>query len=147
MSTNAAGWTSEEFLLIAERAYEIHLQGKHTEALTIIRGLLAIDPGNIYCLDAAAALSLALKRPDNALQYTSLLLSVSPAHDNAMARQCEANIVLGRYREAHDVLHLLKHTGSTALYKRMKMRLAAALRAPISAANAESTDRLNAITK
>src|SRR6516162_3414987 len=110
-------WTAENFHLIAERAYQLHLQGQHGQALTIICGLLALNPGDPYCLDAAAALSLALGQPQDAVQYASLLLDIYPHHSQALARRCEANVLLGRLQEARDDLSLLKRAGSKELYR------------------------------
>ena len=145
--TNDDNWTSEDFHLIAERAYELHLQGKHAEALTIICGLLALDPENTYALDAAAALSLALGRPADVLHYTSTLLSLSPHHNDAIARRCEAHILLGRFKDVRDDLEHLKRFDSKVLYTRMQIRLAAASRTPVSSSNTESFGQLTPITR
>ena len=126
MIANFGHWTAESFDLIAERAYQLHLQGRHGQALTIICGLLALDPGNPYCLDAAAALSLMLGWPQDALQYASRLLDIYPHHSRALARRCEANLLLGRLHEARNDLNLLQRAGNQELYRQARMRVKAA---------------------
>jgi hypothetical protein len=144
--TDATAWTREEFYLVAETAYELHAQGKNADALTIIRGLLAIDPTSIYCLDAAAALLLAIRQPEAALAYASRTLSLSPYYANAIARRCEANIQLRRFQDMQADLDLLKHINMKALYRRIQMRFAVALRASLSQSNSENLGQLHAIT-
>ncbi len=73
-----ATWTNGEIELVAERAYQLHLQGKHADAAIIFEGLLAIDPRNLYCLEALAALSLKLGSAEKALQYADRALALSP---------------------------------------------------------------------
>lgn len=119
------GWTAEEIRFIAELAYDLHLQGKNVEATAIFQGLIVIDPQNPYCLDALTALSLALDQPEEALRYASLLLHVLPHHAEAVARRCEANIRLHRLERVQPDLDLLKQTGATVHYNRVKMRMAA----------------------
>ena len=147
MIENFDNWTPENFHLIAERAYQLHLQGQHGQALTIICGLLALDPGNPYCLDAAAALSLALGRPADAVQYASLLLDTYPHHGQALARRCEANLLLGRLQEARDDLSLLKRAGSEELYRQACMRLTAASSLLDHPAKTERLRQLKTITE
>jgi predicted Zn-dependent protease len=142
----ADSWAPEDFYLIAQRAYELHRQGQHDQALVLVSGLLAINPGNTYCLDAAAALSLALGRPDDAIQYASRVLRISPDHIDAIARRCEANIQLRRFQKVEDDLEFLKHTGREQLYRRIKMRLLAASGISVSASSAESLAHSATIT-
>jgi len=118
-----ARWTADEIRLIAQRAYDLHLQGKNADAFEIFAGLIEIDPQNAYCLDALTALSLALDRPEQALEYASALLSRSPYHTEAIARRCEANMRLDRIEEAERDLELLEQAGSMVHYNRVKMRL------------------------
>jgi hypothetical protein len=40
-------WTADEIQLIAQRAYDLHLQGKNSDAFEIFAGLVAIDPENV----------------------------------------------------------------------------------------------------
>lgn len=145
--TMVANWESEDLHLIAETAYELHLQGKHAEALTIIEGVLTIDPSNIYALDAAAALSLTLRRPKDALDYASTLLNIAPDHNQARARRCEANILLGRLQYARYDVEKLNENASPALYLRVRMRLRAVSRMSTDTANSESFAGLSAITR
>ena len=121
-------WTADEIQLIAQRAYDLHLQGKNSDAFEIFAGLIAIDPQNLYCLDALTALSLALNQPEQALHYASALLRTAPHHTEAIARRCEANIRLDRLEDAQRDLELLKQAGATAHYNRVRMRVDAARR-------------------
>jgi predicted Zn-dependent protease len=125
---NGNSWTADEIQLIAQRAYDLHLQGKNFDALQIFAGLVAIDPQNVYCLDALTALSLALNQPEQALHYASALLRTAPHHTEAIARRCEANIRLHRLEDAQRDLELLKQAGATTHYNRMNMRVDAARR-------------------
>jgi len=121
-------WTADEIQLIAQRAFDLHLQGKNSDALQIFAGLIVIDPQNSYCLDALTALSLALNQPEQAVQYASELLRTLPHHTEAIARRCEANIRLHRLEEVQRDLELLKQAGATVHYNRMNMRVEAARR-------------------
>jgi predicted Zn-dependent protease len=124
----AATWEADEIQLIAQRAYDLHLQGKNADALQIFAGLIEIDPQNAYCLDALTALSLAMDQPEQALQYASALLSTSPHQTDAIARRCEANIRLHRLEDVQRDLELLKQAGAMAHYNRVNMRMDTARR-------------------
>ena len=120
----SATWTNAEIDLVAERAYELHLQGKHSDAAIIFEGLLAIDPQNVYCLEALAALSLKLGSPEDALKYADRALHLSPNQVQALACRCEANVVLNRFSEAQQDLESMKRLGAPGHVARLTMRLA-----------------------
>ena len=122
----AAPWSNAEIELVAERAYQLHLQGKDTEAAILFKGLLAIDPRNLYCLNALAALSLKLGSPEQALTYADRALAFSPNQIDALACRCEANIILNRLPEAQHDLESLKRLPARTHVARLGMRLAAA---------------------
>ncbi len=119
-------WTNAEIELVAERAYQLHLQGKHLDAAIIFEGLLAIDPRNVYCLEALAALSLKLGSAEDALEYADRALASSPDRVEALACRCEANVLLNRFVEAQHDLELMKLLRAKAHVARLTMRIASA---------------------
>ena len=119
-------WTNAEIELVAERAYELHLQGKHSDAAIIFEGLLAIDPRNVYCLQALAALSLKLGSLEDALEYADRALAFSPDCVEALACRCEVNVLLSRFAEAQQDLELMKHLRAGTHVARLDMRIASA---------------------
>lgn len=119
-----APWTNREIELVAERAYQLHLQGKHLDAAIIFEGLLAIDPRNVYCLEAMAALSLKLGSAQDALEYADRALAFSPNQVEALACRCEANILLNRFDEAQQDVESMKRLRAKAHVARLAMRIA-----------------------
>ncbi|MBV8809471.1 MAG: hypothetical protein JO033_12430 [Acidobacteriaceae bacterium] len=120
----SASWTNAEIHLVAERAYQLHLQGKHLDAAIIFEGLLAIDPRNVYCLEALAALSLKLGSAENAIEYANRTLAFSPDEVEALACRCEANILLNRFLEARQDLELMNQLRAKTHVARLTMRIA-----------------------
>ena len=123
-------WTREEIELVTERAYQLHLQGKNSEAFTIFEGLLAIDPNNLYCLEALAALSLSLGSAEQAVEYSSRALAVLPKHVTALACRCEANLLLNRFAPAQQDLESLKQLRAALHVARLTMRINSAVKFP-----------------
>lgn len=119
-------WTNAEIELVAERAYQLHLQGKHSDAAIIFEGLLAIDPRNLYCLEALAALSLKLGSAEDALDYADRALEFSPDRVEARACRCEANVLLNHFAEAQQDLELLRRLRAETQVARLAMRIASA---------------------
>jgi len=122
----AATWTNGEIELVAERAYQLHLQGKHVDAAIIFEGLLAIDPRNLYCLQALAALSLKLGSAEKALQYADRALALSPRDLEALACRCEANILLNRLAAARQDLEAINRLRAKSHAARLSLRIAQA---------------------
>jgi predicted Zn-dependent protease len=123
-----ASWTIAEFQLVAELAYELHLQGKDHDAAIIFEGLLALDPRNVYCLESLAALSLKLGSAAEALHYADRALQLSPNQVKALACRGEANVLLSRLKEAEDDLESMKQLSAHAQVARLGMRIANAER-------------------
>ncbi len=123
-----ASWTNTEIQLVAELAYQLHLQGKHQDAAIILKGLLAIDPRNVYCLEALAALSLKLGSAEEALEYANRALDFSPNQVEALACRCEANVLLNRFAEAQQDLESMRQLPAGAHVIRLAMRIANAER-------------------
>lgn len=117
-------WTREEIELVMERAYELCLQGKHQDGFIIFEGLLALDPGNVYCLESMAALSLTMGEPQNAIDYATLALTFAPRQTEALAKRCEANVILGRLGAAQQDLEALRLLRANAHVKRLSLRMA-----------------------
>jgi predicted Zn-dependent protease len=116
-------WTAEELGLVAERAYQLHLQGRDQEALTIFEGLVTIEPRNVYCLEALAALQLKAGAADRAVDYASRALAFSPRAIDAMACRCEANVMLNRITLAQQDLEMLKGLRANTQVARLNMRI------------------------
>ncbi len=119
-------WTNAEIELVAERAYHLHLQGKHLDATIIFEGLLAIDPRNVYCLEALAALSLKLGSAEDAFEYADRALAFSTDRVEALACRCEANVLLNRFAEAQQDLESIKQLRGETHVERLTMRIASA---------------------
>ncbi|HEY7211597.1 MAG TPA: hypothetical protein VH477_15085 [Bryobacteraceae bacterium] len=116
-------WTDREIKLLAERAYQLHLQGKYLDAAIIFEGLLAIDPRNIYCLQALSALNLKLGSIEDALGYANRALALLPEQVDALACRCEVNIQLKRFAAAQQDLRLLQQLRADAHVARLTMRI------------------------
>ena len=119
------GWTDDEVYLVAERAYSLYQQGRFREAAIIFRGLTALDPGNIYCRTALAAVSLALGDAQRAVQELSAILAQYPNDADTRARRCEAYCQLRRWDEARKDLEFLQRRGDRTHSQRLAWRLEA----------------------
>jgi hypothetical protein len=56
------GWTQEEVYYVAERGYRLYHEGRLLEAEVLFRGLIVIDPENVYCRKALRTISTGLGR-------------------------------------------------------------------------------------
>lgn len=120
-----AKWNHDFAYILSERGYLLHAEGRYDEALILFEGLLDLYPENLYYMDAATALYLALGRPEAALRLASTLLQRDVSHVQARMRRCEAYIVLRRFEEAEADARYLKKLGASNHAQRMEMRLAA----------------------
>jgi thioredoxin-like negative regulator of GroEL len=92
-------WTDEEVYLIAERGYELAMQGRYENACILFEGLLAAAPANLYARRALAAVQFTMGRQADALAT----LDADPStRRDARSRQLrfEAMLALGRRDEA-----------------------------------------------
>jgi tetratricopeptide (TPR) repeat protein len=121
-------WSGQWAYSVSERAYLLHTEGRHREALTLFEGLLEIDSRNLYYRDAVSALHLALGEAEEAVRQASIVLAADPNHKNALVRRCEGYVRLGMHKEAEDDLERLRRVGSNGDVRRMEMRLQAAER-------------------
>ena len=119
-----AHWSNEEIELLAERAYQLYLQGKNEDARIIFEGLIAIDPRNVYCLEALASLHLLLGSVQLAVDYADRALAFSPRRVNALACRCEGNLRLGRLQPAQQDLEVLAQLRAEAQVARLAIQLA-----------------------
>src|SRR5215831_6503772 len=75
MVQREAEWSREEIYYIAERAHHLYRQGRFNDAGILFEGLTAIDPDNVYCRKALAAVYMALKEYGIALRHLTAVLS------------------------------------------------------------------------
>jgi len=120
------GWTPEEIYLLADRGYALYHQGRYQEAGVIFEGLTVLDPLNSYCRSALAAICLALREPQRAVDELSFVLNLHPADHEARARRCEAYCELGNWNAASQDLAVLRRNGERNHAQRLAWRLQAA---------------------
>jgi tetratricopeptide (TPR) repeat protein len=123
-------WSEEDVYLVAERAHELYLQGRHREACVIFEGLVTVDPANAYCRDALGAVYMALGEPERALEELDLLLASYAGHADARARRCEILCRMGRTAEARREVARLASAGAFTHVPRLRLMLEAAGGAP-----------------
>ena len=94
-----SAWSEEEIYLIAERAYDLALQGRYDVAAVLFDGLVAAAPSNLYARRSLAAILIQSDRHADALK---VLEGDPAAARDSRARQLrfEAMIGLGRKAEA-----------------------------------------------
>jgi tetratricopeptide (TPR) repeat protein len=117
-------WSDEEIYLLADRGYAFYLQGQYLQAGVIFEALTLIDPENVYCRNALAAVSLALGETDRAVMELSCLLDQNPANLEARARRCEAYCEQQQWSKAADDLAILRRNGERHHVKRLAYRVA-----------------------
>jgi len=89
-----AVWTREEVYYIAERAHRLYRQGRFHDAGILFDGLIAVDPENLYCRKALAAVYMVLKDHGAAVRHLNALLARDRHDAEALAGRCEALISL-----------------------------------------------------
>jgi predicted Zn-dependent protease len=94
MVQREAEWSREEIYYIAERAHHLYRQGRFDDAGILFEGLTAIDPENMYCRKAMAAVHVALKEYGSALRHLTAVLSRDRFDAVALAGRCEALIAM-----------------------------------------------------
>jgi tetratricopeptide (TPR) repeat protein len=107
MVQREAGWSREEIYYISERAHHLYRQGRFDDAGILFEGLTAIDPENVYCRKALAAVYMALKEYGIALRHLSAVLSRDRFDTEALAGRCEALIAMKELAPARRDLHSL----------------------------------------
>jgi tetratricopeptide (TPR) repeat protein len=93
-------WTEEEAFLVAERGHALLLQGRYKEATIIFEGLVALDPSNVYCVNALAALYIRQGKIVGAIELLTRILEIYPNDVDTRARRCEALLMVGHVKEA-----------------------------------------------
>jgi tetratricopeptide (TPR) repeat protein len=119
------GWTNEEIYLLADRGYAFYRQGRYQEAGIIFSALVVLDPLNVYCRTALAALCLALGDAERAVRELSFILQQNPANHDARARRCEAYCELRNWRESREDLEILRRNGQRVYTQRLALRMRA----------------------
>jgi len=107
MFQREAEWSREEIYYIAERAHHLYRQGRFDDAGILFEGLTAIDPENVYCRKALAAVYMALREYGIALRHLTGVLSRDRFDAEALAGRCEALIATKDLAAAHRDLQLL----------------------------------------
>jgi tetratricopeptide (TPR) repeat protein len=119
-------WTDEEIYLLADRGYSLYRQGQYQDAAVIFEGLIAIEPLNVYCRNALAAVYMAMGEPHRAVKELSFLLNRNPSDLEARARRCEAFCDLRNWNDARQDLAVLRRNGERHHVQRLSWRLHAA---------------------
>src|SRR5262245_1702058 len=93
-------WTEDEMFLVAERGHALFLQGRYEEATIIFEGLVSLDPANVYCSNALAALCIRQGNLTRGVQLLTRILEDYANDTDTRARRCEAFLMLGRIADA-----------------------------------------------
>lgn len=129
MSAVRSGWSAEDVYLVAARAHALFEQGRLDEAAALFEGLVAIDPANLYCRHALAAVYLSVGAPKAAIDQLSAALLHSPDDAETLARRCEALLAVGETVHAEADLAALRRNGGAGQIARLEARLVVARRA------------------
>jgi tetratricopeptide (TPR) repeat protein len=117
------GWTETDIYLVAERGHELHLQGRHREAVILFEGLVAADPQNHYCREALATAWIALEEPQRALDQLNILLTRDPGDLGVRARRLEAYLLAGNFPAAVRDFEFLRDLLPSAHIRRLEITL------------------------
>jgi tetratricopeptide (TPR) repeat protein len=93
-------WTREEVYYIAERAHRLYRQGRFHDAGILLDGLIVVDPENLYCRKALAAVCMLLKDHGAAVRHLNAILARDRNDADALAGRCEALIAMKKLAEA-----------------------------------------------
>src|SRR5215831_2751085 len=93
-------WTEDEIFLIAERGHALFIQGRYDEAAIIFEGLVALNPSNVYCANALAAVYIRQGHVHRAVELLTRILERYPNEAHTRARRCEALLVLEHVADA-----------------------------------------------
>jgi tetratricopeptide (TPR) repeat protein len=124
-------WTREEIYYIAERAHRLYRQGRFDNAGILFEGLTAIDPENVYCRKALAAIYMGLKEHGAAVRHLDAILLRDRFDAEALAGRCEALIAMKVLEAARrDFQSLLALPGGFENARRLRLLLDQAELAP-----------------
>ncbi len=115
------GFGESEFYLIAQRAYELALQGAYEQAATLLEGLSAVDPNDRYSLITLAAVRLKQRRAGDAAALLETRLRQDPADSEARHLLLEAYIDWGRRAEAEREWQRIQSSGGS-VPRRLELR-------------------------
>ncbi len=119
-------WTADEIYMVAERAHSLYMQGRLREAAILFEGLVAVDPENVYCRNALAAVYLALDEPQHALDQLKVAVRLDSGDMQSRQRRCEALLQIGEIAAAAAELEYLKRILPFSETRRLQLRLEAA---------------------
>ena len=113
-------WSQDEIFLVAQRGHALFLQGRYEEATIIFEGLRTVDPTNVYCANALAALYIRNGQVSRAVELLGRILETYPDDVQSRARRCEALLMLGRLGDARKDWSILRSL-STAEVARLRI--------------------------
>jgi tetratricopeptide (TPR) repeat protein len=87
-------WTREEIYYIAQRAHGLYRQGRFQDAGLLFDGLIAVDPEDLYCRKALAAVYMVMKEHAAAVRHLNVILARDGYDAEALAGRCEALIAM-----------------------------------------------------
>lgn len=96
----AAGWTADEIRLVSELGFALAEQGRHSEAITIFEGLIALAPATVYFEIALGALWLRENDPARALPHLNAALAAEPNNIPTRVNRGEVFLRLENYEAA-----------------------------------------------
>jgi predicted Zn-dependent protease len=108
-------WTEDEIFLVAQKGHALFLQGRYDEATIIFEGLKAVDPSNVYCANALAALYIRQEKVTKAIELLTGILESYPNDVPTRVRRCEALLLLGRVADARNDWNILKRSPNAAV--------------------------------
>jgi tetratricopeptide (TPR) repeat protein len=118
-------WTHEEIYQVSELAYLLYREGAYQQAVTLCRGLVAVEPGNGYARKCLALSLSSLGQNEAAWHCWNDLAAMDPLDFEALAGRCETAIELGRWAEAQRDLKQLEVRGAWSATG-LRLRLVAA---------------------
>jgi predicted Zn-dependent protease len=117
----AFGFTETEFYAIAQRAYELALQGAYEPAAVLLEGLNAVDPGDRYSLLTLAAVRLKESKAAEAVALLEQRLRDDANDSEARLLLLEACMAAGADEEAERQWTRIQASG-LALPRRLALR-------------------------
>jgi predicted Zn-dependent protease len=121
MAMKQFGFSDAECYLIAQRAYEMALQGAYEPAAVLLEGLQAVDPADRYSLLTLAAVRIKQKRAAEAVALLEGWLSSEPGDLEARCLLLESYMEAGRRPAAEQEQQRLEASGAT-LPARLELR-------------------------
>lgn len=125
MAMTGFNFSEDEIYVIAQRAYELALQGAHDDAAVLLEGLIAINSNDGYAAATLAAVRLKQGRAADAVELLEQRRREEPRDAKAGLLLVETYVDLGRLADADRLARELKTFGIEAP-ERLRLRLLAA---------------------